>query len=214
MQNSFVGNGRSRITDATPPGTVSAVGVIDLDDFKIANDTHGHAAGDLLLRELGARLQAQLRATDFLARLGGDEFVVVISGLAQETVHAELVTVLGRLHRAVEPEFLLGEDGAVRVGMSMGLSLHPVHRANEETSLRRADRAMYLAKRNKNARTRWWHLNDGPDTPVESARSHPVSNSGPKHSGEHRDLLETPPEVPWRERLFGQHSKECRPFAV
>jgi diguanylate cyclase (GGDEF)-like protein/PAS domain S-box-containing protein len=192
-----------RITDASPPGTVSAVGVIDLDDFKIVNDTHGHAAGDLLLRELGARLQAQLRATDFLARLGGDEFVVVISGLAQETAHAELVTVLGRLHRAVEPEFLLGEDVAVRVGMSMGLSLHPAHRSNEESSLRRADRALYVAKRNKNARTRWWYLDDGPDTPVEAARSHPAPNSGPKHGGEYRDLLEAPPEVQWREKLLG-----------
>ena len=146
--------------ERSSPHQLTAVGIIDLDDFKIINDTYGHETGDLLLHEFALRLQEQLRDTDFLARLGGDEFVVVIEELKKETVAEQLGTVLKRLHQAVETDFVLGENTIATVSMSMGLSLHSHADESEQTTLRRADEALYHLKNSKTERGNWWHLDE------------------------------------------------------
>ncbi|MGC9163685.1 MAG: diguanylate cyclase domain-containing protein, partial [Thiomonas sp.] len=133
--------------------TLLVVGMMDLDDFKPVNDTHGHAAGDLLLRQLGERLKAAVREIDLVARLGGDEFVLVLEGIAQA---ADLPAVLERVHSVVETPFDLGNGVLAKVGMSLGLTLYPVDDVPAEVLLRHADAALYTCKAHKADRTLWW----------------------------------------------------------
>jgi diguanylate cyclase (GGDEF)-like protein len=117
--------------------------LMDLDRFKDVNDTMGHLAGDALLRELGKRLRSSLRSSDTVARLGGDEFAVILTTLgdhAGATVAAQkILDVVG------EPLQLRGQP--LQVTGSIGIALYPEHGSDPETLLRRADVAMYVAKR-------------------------------------------------------------------
>ncbi len=131
-----------------------AVGMIDLDDFKPVNDTFGHEAGDRLLISLAERLRQRLREGDLLARLGGDEFVVLLSHI--EPDEQSLPTILNRLYSAIADEFELGERQQAQVGMSLGLALYPEDGATGDTLLRRADAALYEAKRGKGSARSWW----------------------------------------------------------
>ena len=139
-------------------GAALAVGVLDLDDFKLVNDRWGHGAGDELLRSVSEGLRARLRESDFIARLGGDGFVVVLQDLEVPQAVLQLSTVLDRLHRAVEAPFELGQGRRCLIGMTMGVALHPADGDETELLLRQADAAMYQAKQFKKERTQWWRL--------------------------------------------------------
>ncbi len=146
------------LAGAREDGSVLAVGMIDLDDFKPVNDTWGHAAGDRLLREFAQRMRAAVRKFDVLARLGGDEFVVIIEQIDAEQVLGQLGDVLRRLHTAVQSPFELAPDCRVRVGMTMGIALYPLDGEDPDALVRQADAAMYQAKLHKHDRTQWWQL--------------------------------------------------------
>jgi diguanylate cyclase (GGDEF)-like protein len=122
----------------------SAVMLIDLDHFKMINDTHGHAAGDQLLRDLALRLSAVIRPADVLARVGGDEFLLLAEMPAPD--NAVAVAIAARLHGAVVRPFVV--DGRpVRLGLSVGISIPPDHGVNATDLMRRADLALYRAKK-------------------------------------------------------------------
>jgi diguanylate cyclase (GGDEF)-like protein len=129
---------------------------MDLDRFKFINETLGHAAGDLLLTAVAARLAQALRSTatsvgtgeretDFIARLGGDEFSVLLPGVSSA---ADASAVARRLTQAMETPFGIGEH-QLRIDTSIGIVLHPLHGANANDLMRRADVAMYQAKRTR-----------------------------------------------------------------
>ncbi|MFI7413330.1 aminotransferase class I/II-fold pyridoxal phosphate-dependent enzyme [Streptomyces sp. NPDC049627] len=114
---------------------------IDLDDFKLVNDTLGHSAGDRLLRDVGARLSQMLRRTDTAARLGGDEFAVLLEG-AREPLDAELLA--AQVIQALSRPFSLGGE-SVTVSASVGVATaHDSSDADE--LLGHADLALYSAK--------------------------------------------------------------------
>ena len=119
-----------------------AVLLLDLDAFKQVNDTLGHAAGDILLREVAARLQACVRGTDTVARLGGDEFVIAASvatpGCA-ELVAERVIAALG------DPFRIQGQTAFVTP--SIGIALFPQDGLTLDQLLQAADAAMYAAKR-------------------------------------------------------------------
>ncbi len=145
----LAGGSRSQVT--------AAVGMIDLDDFRVVNNTFGHEAGDMLLKEWAARIQAQLRDEDFLGRMGGDEFVLILSGISRGAPEAGLTRVLERLSSAVEVPFSI--DGRrVTIGMSMGLALFPEDGFDTASLLKSADEALYEVKTRKQGRRRWWEL--------------------------------------------------------
>jgi diguanylate cyclase (GGDEF)-like protein/PAS domain S-box-containing protein len=123
------------------------VGVLflDLDRFKVVNDSLGHGAGDRLLVEIGGRLTSALRPTDTVARLGGDEFVVLCVGRGRPTEIAE------RILRVIKEPVRL-PDGDVVVTASIGVALAEGEQENPEALLRDADAAMYLAKERGKAR--------------------------------------------------------------
>lgn len=120
----------------------SALLLLDLDRFKEVNDTLGHDVGDLLLQEIGPRLQGSLRSTDLITRLGGDEFAIVLPMTdAAGAVHVSRV-----LLSTLEAPFMIGNH-AFGVGGSVGIALTPEHGFDVTTLLRCADVAMYVAKR-------------------------------------------------------------------
>ena len=116
---------------------------LDIDHFKTINDTHGHAAGDAVLKEFAARLQASLRETDVAARLSGDEFVVILDGLGALD---EAVAVSTKLLQAIRVPMAIGEQ-SVDVTASMGLAyLDGSIEIEAKAWMVRADRALYRAK--------------------------------------------------------------------
>lgn len=122
--------------------TMVAVVFIDLDNFKLVNDTMGHAIGDMLLREIGRRLEAYLRKHDTKARLGGDEFTVILDRLSRPEDAIPIVRNLGEALR--QPIRLMGREFTVTT--SMGVSIYPSDGDDTETLLMHADTAMYQAK--------------------------------------------------------------------
>jgi diguanylate cyclase len=119
-----------------------AVLVIDLDRFKVINDSLGHRAGDDLLREVAQRLKNAVRAVDTTARMGGDEFVLLLGG---PVTQAEAVEIGMRAIELMEPSMrLLGID--IHISPSIGIAFYPQDGQSVDTLLARADAAMYSAK--------------------------------------------------------------------
>jgi len=119
-----------------------AVLFIDLDRFKIVNDTLGHEAGDQLLKEIAQRFKNSLRAVDIVGRLGGDEFVILLENLKEVSQVGILANKI--LSAAMKPVVVYGEE--CRVTASIGISIYPFDGENEQTILKNADIAMYYAK--------------------------------------------------------------------
>src|SRR5712691_6572439 len=119
-----------------------AVFFIDLDRFKIINDTLGHEVGDKLLQEMGARLTDTVRSSDVVARLGGDEFVVLV----QEVNEAKQVETVARkiLSAIIKPMGIQGQE--CRVTASIGICMYPAEAQDEQSLMKNADIAMYRAK--------------------------------------------------------------------
>lgn len=133
-----------------------AVGHIDLNDFKLVNDQHGHAAGDRVLVELAQRLRAQLGDAESVAHLGSDEFVLVIENLDASRAAQQLAEVVRRVHRAVERPFTVSSDQAVHLELAMGVARYPVDAEDADALLRQADAAMYQVKYRKCEHAQWW----------------------------------------------------------
>ena len=115
---------------------------LDLDRFKLVNDTFGHAAGDRLLQEIGARLQGCVRAEDMVARLGGDEFIVILEEVAHVNDVAHLAEKI--VAAVARPVALDGKE--VVSSTSIGISLYPGDANNPEDLTIAADAALYRAK--------------------------------------------------------------------
>lgn len=131
------------LAQARRTGECIAVLFIDLDRFKLINDTLGHHIGDGLLRSVATRLQQAVRSGDFVSRLGGDEFVVILRGLkdaAQAQQHAEqrIIPLIRQAHQVQGHE--------LNVSCSVGVATYPQDGADRDELMRRADSAMYTAK--------------------------------------------------------------------
>jgi diguanylate cyclase (GGDEF)-like protein len=136
-------------------GTPLSLVVMDLDDFKHINDTHGHRVGDWALQEVARVLRATIRNYDTCVRYGGDEFIVVLSGCGTEEAESkriELQNAVRRVVLEVEPGRLLP------LSISAGMAVYPEDGDTHDLLLGRADRRMY---RDKNSRK--------PDSPRDIA---------------------------------------------
>jgi diguanylate cyclase (GGDEF)-like protein len=120
--------------------------LMDLDRFKIVNDTLGHHAGDQALQQVAARLKTCLRDSDTVARMGGDEFSVLLPTTAHED---GAVVVAKKILASIATSFQI-EDREFKIGISMGVALFPEHGDEVDALLRAADMAMYEAKRPRN----------------------------------------------------------------
>jgi diguanylate cyclase (GGDEF)-like protein/PAS domain S-box-containing protein len=127
-------------------GTVAAV-FLDLDHFKLVNDTLGHTVGDEMLQEVAARLKGCVRESDTVARPGGDEFVLLLLQRKGEAaaLESDITTLMDKLLNDVSEPLMLGER-KVRPSCSIGVSLYPQDGEDADTLLKNAEAAMYRAK--------------------------------------------------------------------
>lgn len=121
-----------------------AVVMMDLDGFKAVNDTHGHAVGDEVLRDVFNYLAERTRSADFLARYGGDELTLILrdSGLQEaQIVTQKIIELMG------EYTFHISEKITINLGLTAGIAVYPLHAHNAGNLLRAADAALYQAKK-------------------------------------------------------------------
>jgi diguanylate cyclase (GGDEF)-like protein len=119
-----------------------AVLFLDLDGFKGVNDQLGHAAGDVLLKQVAQRLKGCVRDSDTIARLGGDEFVVILTRLKSISTAGSIAnSIIANLCQPIQIE-----NKTVKIGASIGLSIYPQDGKNSTDLLKNSDLAMYRAK--------------------------------------------------------------------
>ncbi|MGO4190053.1 putative bifunctional diguanylate cyclase/phosphodiesterase [Arthrobacter sp. YAF17] len=131
---------REALHACTPGPTAPAVVFLDLDSFKVINDTLGHSAGDAALVEVASRLRSAVRETDTVARLGGDEFAILIS----EATHEEILQIANRASESLRDSVRIGTEtvwAMASMGVCIGAPGYPA-----EALMRDADIAMYQAK--------------------------------------------------------------------
>jgi diguanylate cyclase (GGDEF)-like protein len=119
-----------------------AVLIADVDHFKLVNDTHGHLAGDAVLRTLAAEMREQVRESDLVGRFGGEEFAILLTG----TTADEAFLVADRIRRGAGVVKVLTNEKIVGVTVSIGVAVLGVHGADLSQLLDAADRALYRAK--------------------------------------------------------------------
>ena len=117
---------------------------LDLDGFKLVNDSLGHTVGDILLGQVSERLKSRIRRSDTLARLGGDEFTVILARLNSKD---EAARVASSLLEVLAGPFLI-EGHEITISASIGISIFPDNGTDTTELLQQADSAMYAAKRN------------------------------------------------------------------
>jgi diguanylate cyclase (GGDEF)-like protein len=141
---------KDRLEQALNRGLRNQTGVgvvfIDLDRFKLVNDTLGHAAGDQFLKKAAEVLQNSIRAVDTVVRFGGDEFVVILPDInLNDDVVFEIGAIADKILNAAHIELEI-EQQSVRPGMSIGIALYPKDGHTPEELIKNADTAMYHAK--------------------------------------------------------------------
>jgi diguanylate cyclase (GGDEF)-like protein len=134
------------VVQARRTGNMFAVIMMDLDGFKVVNDSHGHAVGDDVLRVFFNYLATGLRSTDFLARYGGDELTLILNrtDLASASVVVEKI-----LEKVKAFSFDAPSGKKVSLGLSAGIAVYPVHAATPADLLHAADEALYRAKKHR-----------------------------------------------------------------
>lgn len=123
-------------------GESLSVALLDIDNFKMLNDHHGHAAGDSALKHLAGVIKRAVRPTDIVTRMGGEEFVVILPN----TTLDDAVTTMIRLQRSLTKEYFLGNNQKLLITFSAGVALFQ-NEDDVNSILLRADQAMYLAKK-------------------------------------------------------------------
>ncbi|GAB2544879.1 GGDEF/EAL domain-containing response regulator [Rhodanobacter koreensis] len=131
------------IREAIRNGECFAMLFVDLDRFKAINDTHGHAAGDQVLRTVAQRLCSSIRASDTVARYAGDEFTIVLRHIVK---NEDVLRVAEKIVQVMETPLYLEDGTELQVTASMGLSFFPDDAGDAQTLLEHADEAMYAAK--------------------------------------------------------------------
>ncbi|HTI30488.1 MAG TPA: GGDEF domain-containing protein [Sphingomonas sp.] len=141
-----------RLELAFADGKDFALHLIDLDGFKVVNDTHGHPKGDRLLSAVAVRLSQALRAGDTVYRLGGDEFALIQHGIASRD---EMSLLARRVVRMLANEFMV-DDLAINIGGSVGTAMAPADAASIDELIERSDVALYAAKAAGKGTSRAW----------------------------------------------------------
>ena len=138
-----------RIKEAKRSSSMFAVVFIDLDDFKDINDTHGHEAGDSVLKKLAQTLNGMTRENDIVARLGGDEFVGLFN-VQQET---DVDTIKEKIFNTINKDIHCTTYD-ITIHYSLGVSVYPIDGRGVDTLLQKADQEMYLQKKINKAERR------------------------------------------------------------
>ena len=141
-----------------------AVSLLDLDGFKMINDTYGHKAGDWILQEITSRWKKVLRSSDTLLRLGGDEFIILIEDLKSIN---DLNRLMKRVH-AQAAELFVYNGHKIQLDVSAGITIFPHDTGDNDILLDHADQALYWAKSSKSKRQRCYFLYSDVNSSVAS----------------------------------------------
>ncbi len=133
---------KNALASAGRAGRKVAILFLDLDRFKIINDSLGHSFGDLLLQQVAKRLKHEIRDEDTVSRVGGDEFLIVLNSVESE---AEVQTIAARIVNSLTGDYSI-QGRSLSISCSVGISLFPQHGKDAETLIKNADAAMYCAK--------------------------------------------------------------------
>lgn len=189
------------LEDTHRNGTHNALCYIDLDQFKIVNDTCGHMAGDELLREIGHTLAGELRDSDTVARLGGDEFGLLFSGCDLDAA----ASLAAKLHRAIRSVHFVWDGRNFEVGASIGIVPLGPRTGSVAEALSAADMACYAAKEQGRGRV---HLSEPDDRELERHRSEM------RWVGRIRDALREQRFVLYQQAIVPVGDPECKPCHV
>jgi len=124
-------------------GWKAAILFIDIDGFKEVNDTYGHMVGDIILKMVAARLLKIIRESDTVARIGGDEFLIIQTEVNDKETIAFVADKI--LNKLADPFDLAGTE--IKIGASIGIAIYPEHGNNIQLLIKKADKAMYKAKK-------------------------------------------------------------------
>ncbi|MEA4924687.1 MAG: EAL domain-containing protein [Syntrophomonadaceae bacterium] len=130
------------IANASQSNKMVAVLFVDLDNFKIINDTMGHSLGDLVLKELGTKIKNSVRKKDFVSRQGGDEFTLLLPELVNME---QVIQLIREIHQRIQEPFIIN-DIEIHIETSIGVALYPRHGDDIDNLIKCADIAMYHAK--------------------------------------------------------------------
>jgi len=130
-------------------GTPFSISMLDIDHFKKVNDSHGHTAGDMVLRTVAARLREQIRHPDTVGRYGGEEFLIILPNSEIKAAQEQASRLCQRV-RELKTEI---NDHVLSVTISIGVAQYKIGQENWEQLLNRADTALYQAK--NNGRDQW-----------------------------------------------------------
>lgn len=147
-------------------GKRGALLFLDLDHFKMLNDTLGHSMGDLLLKQVAERLKQCVRQSDTVARLGGDEFVVMLEDLNVETAAQEVEQITNQILERLNLPYQLGDLEYVSTP-SIGVAMFTEHGESHDELLKHADIAMYQAKKSGRNVVRMFDFNMRADEPLK-----------------------------------------------
>ncbi len=141
------------LVESSESGQSFAVFIMDLDKFKLINDTYGHDIGDLVLKKFASHLLACKKEEDIAGRLSGDEFVVIMKDAAEQEVYD---FILRLQHELSEPCIVPGSDLHIRIKTSVGYALFPEDGSTVSELLKQADIALYRMKENITAKSGCW----------------------------------------------------------
>lgn len=181
--------------------------LIDIDNFKLFNDTYGHQFGDFVLKQLGVLLKATARSTDICGRYGGEEFIILIP----RPLEAAMAYVL-RLHTEIAAHLFADGEHSAGITVSIGLADYRPEMQAAGEMIARADQVLYLAKNSGRNMVRIWTGNY--DEPVKS-----IDNPGPHHLQKEFPSLPRPakpgqmePAAPLLHAIDGRASLHITPF--
>lgn len=115
---------------------------IDLDNFKLINDTHGHCFGDTVLRKVAGRLISAIKTSDIVARFGGDEFLVILNGITDE----DIIRIHDRICYSLNKYFSTKDGNYIHISASIGTAIFPRDGNSLEDLIHHADKNMYISK--------------------------------------------------------------------
>jgi len=124
--------------------TPLSIVMIDLDHFKEINDTHGHSAGDEILRRITACLIASIRQNDFVCRFGGEEFIIVMPGMKAQQAYERMEI----CRKEIESTITLYNNKKISITISGGISSYEPHHTTQDELIKMADEALYYSKIN------------------------------------------------------------------
>lgn len=140
---SFQGTLSRTLAECSRSGTGFALVIMDIDHFKVVNDTMGHDAGDKVLQNIGRRLTERLRSTDFVGRLGGEEFGLILRDVKPE----DSFELMDELRQRIADSRLHYGEAVIQVTASFGIAHYPDHAIEAEALFRLADRCLFSSKR-------------------------------------------------------------------